>query len=467
MAVRVLFSGLAFVAAAWAASGEDETASPFASNRTAVLRKYEANVKTYEGKADVLVLPGLIADRKAKRVLVDVCTTGTEKGKPAEFLVIGETSGHGYESLALSFAKPSAIHRALEFIGLKPGRPVNAGAMQFWPKGERVFLSMTRAAGEPPEKAVRMETLLRDTRSDKPVTETGFAFTGSVQVPADKAQDGNRYGADLFEPNSIASTYNEMSTVLDTPVRAPKREVYETVVVAEAGAFPADQLRTLVIVPEYADGKQRVVETAVAVAPMPGASSNDATGLAFRFTGAKGALATNETLNAMLDAVLALTTAGHDVHATVSFSSELQLGAAQTAAKLISAVDTEKGLRVEAPPAGQLYYRAYLPDEKLRARESRMAQPWELHLRPGKDGLTGSLVKITENWKDDAIKPDLSVETFSVRDGAAVKRTIAEKGAGLPVLLVFAEPAIRLGAAAAFVMPAAETHPTVFFYLEK
>jgi hypothetical protein len=464
---RTLMGACAIAAVCgWPAGAADEPVSALETNRRIVLRRHEASVQAYQGNADVLVLPGLVADRKARRILLDVATTGVEKGKPIEFWLIGDTSGHGYESLAMAFAKPSAVHRALEFIGLKPGRPVNANAMQFWSKGERVFVSLTRAAGDPPEKAVRMESLLHDTRTGKPLAETGFAFTGSVQVPPEKARDGNRYGADLFEPNSIASTYNEMSTVLDVPRRAPKRDVYETQVVADAGVFPPDQLRTAVLVPEYADGKRRVVETAVEVKPVPGALGNDAKSLTFRFTNGGASLTTNDTLNAMLQAVLALTSAGHDVHASVTFSPDLRLGAARSAANLISLVDTEKGLRVEAPPAGQLYYRAYLPDEKLRARENRTAQPWELHLGAGKDGLTASLVKVNETWPEGSIKPVLSSESLDVRDGAALKRAIETKGAGLPVLLVFAESAMRLGDAMAFVSAVAETHPTVFFYLE-
>ena len=198
---RTLMGACAIAAVCgWPAGAADEPVSALETNRRIVLRRHEASVQAYQGNADVLVLPGLVADRKARRILLDVATTGVEKGKPIEFWLIGDTSGHGYESLAMAFAKPSAVHRALEFIGLKPGRPVNANAMQFWSKGERVFVSLTRAAGDPPEKAVRMESLLHDTRTGKPLAETGFAFTGSVQVPPEKARDVNRYGADLFEP---------------------------------------------------------------------------------------------------------------------------------------------------------------------------------------------------------------------------------------------------------------------------
>jgi hypothetical protein len=113
----------------------DETNAPsaFDRNKAKVKERYEANRKAFAGNADVLVQSGVVADRKAKRVFVDVQTTGVEANKPIEFLAIADNSGHGYESFLMSFAAPSAVHRALEFIGMKPGRPINPAKLQFWP----------------------------------------------------------------------------------------------------------------------------------------------------------------------------------------------------------------------------------------------------------------------------------------------------------------------------------------------
>lgn len=454
------------VAAGCAMADETNAPSAFDLNRAKVRQQYEANRKAFAGNADVLVQPGVVADRKAKRVLVDVTTTGVEEKKPIEFLAIADNSGHGYESFLMSFAAPSAVHRALEFIGMKPGRPVNPAKFQFWPKGERVIASMTSAYDEAPDKAVRMERMLFDRATDKPLPELGYAFVGSVTVEPEKARDGNRYGADLFEPNALVSIYNEPSTVLDVPKRAVKGEVWEKQLVGKAGVFPADRLCRMVLEPEYKDGKTRVADAVLEISAPAGTTNVGPESIAFRLTRGSEKTSTNTTLKALVESVVALNTAGHDVHAEVKFGADMTIGAAKVAADVLAAMDTEKGIRVEAPPQGHVYYKAFLPDEKLRARENRMAQPWELFLRRSDAGVSGHLVKVTEKWDEKSVKPAFETEAFHVADGAALRKTVDEKGAGLGVLLVFASPSVRYGELMSFVAPMQATHGIVFVYTE-
>jgi hypothetical protein len=445
---------------------ETKTPSVFDQNKAKVRQQYEVNRKAFEGNADVLVQSGVVADRKARRVLVDVQTTGVEANKPIEFLAVADNSGHGYESFLMAFAAPSAVHRALEFIGMKPGRPINAAKLQFWPRGERVIVAMTRGYDDPPEKAVRMEAMLIDKATYKTLPELGYAFVGSVIVEPDKARDGNRYGADLFEPNSIVSIYNEPSTVLDVPIRAGKGDVYDKQLVGPKGVFPADRLCRLVIEPEYRDGRTRVMDAALEVSAPAGATNVGPESLSFRLFRGAEAVNTNTTLKGAVESVLALHSAGHDVYTRVRFGMDMTLGAAKTAAEVVAAFDGEKGIWVEPPPEEQLYYRAFLPDEKLRARENRAAQPWELFLKRSDAGVSGQLVKVVEKWDEASLKKTFESEAFPVADGAALRKTVDEKGAGLPVLLVFAPPALRYGELMSFVTPMLGTHGIVFVYVE-
>ena len=89
-------------------------------NKQEAVRAYESNRKKHAGDTNILVRPGLVADKKARRVEVMVERTALQPNAPCEFTVIDETSDHGYEALLISFAKPSEVHRALQFIGAEP-----------------------------------------------------------------------------------------------------------------------------------------------------------------------------------------------------------------------------------------------------------------------------------------------------------------------------------------------------------
>ena len=113
-------------------SAQDEVTDPKPPDRPAQYNErpqhaarataaYGADLTKYDGNDDILVLPGLVADRNNRRVDLMVEATGIEPGTIVEFLLIDADSSKGYEALLWSHARPSAIHRALQFIGMKPG----------------------------------------------------------------------------------------------------------------------------------------------------------------------------------------------------------------------------------------------------------------------------------------------------------------------------------------------------------
>ena len=99
-------------------------------------------------------------------------------------MIIDQDSSHGYEAMLWSFAAPSAVHRALVFIGMKPGAPRDPNALRFTPKGERVNVSIL-IDGKP----TPIEHLILDTQTGKTLPEEGWVFTGSrlIKDPADPA----------------------------------------------------------------------------------------------------------------------------------------------------------------------------------------------------------------------------------------------------------------------------------------
>lgn len=122
---------------------------------------------------NLLVRPGLTADRTAQWVRVEAVATGMAAQDLVEFMLISEKSGHDYEAFAVSRAQPSEVHRALEYIGIPAGTPVDPETFRFWPKGEPVHItcSWTPAETNRREHAtdiqgpIRMEELILDTRT--------------------------------------------------------------------------------------------------------------------------------------------------------------------------------------------------------------------------------------------------------------------------------------------------------------
>ena len=85
--------------------------------------------------------------------------------------------------------KPSAVHKALEELGLKPGTPVAVEGKE--PKGPKinVYIEMPGADGEP--KRLTMDKVLLDPKTKKPFPKSvEFRFTGSAHDPARPREAG-------------------------------------------------------------------------------------------------------------------------------------------------------------------------------------------------------------------------------------------------------------------------------------
>ena len=257
-----------FCAAAVAADSETAPASGLAER---VADIHLVHLEKARGNSDLLALPGVLADRKSRRVHVYAQATGVGPQDIVEFLLIAANSGHDYEALATVFAKPSDIHRALTFIGLQPGRPVNAEKLCFWPKGERVIATV---AGLPPGSAYGpfgFDTLLLDKVTGEPWIENGLVFVGSEYVDSPDNPAESVYAADIFGPNSIVSTYNEPTTVLDVPRQAPQSVVYGRQKLNSECLPPENVLLEIIVEPEKKDGKKRVVDLELAAQLRAGA----------------------------------------------------------------------------------------------------------------------------------------------------------------------------------------------------
>ena len=413
-------------------------------------------------EGDRLELPGVSADRATKTVRLSARACGVEPRAPTEFFIIATNSGHDYESVAVAGAKPSEVHRALEFLGMKPGRPANIDQLQLWPRGERVTVTVewTPTNGSP--RTARIEDFILDARTGKTLPRDGFMFTGSEWITADDGSGRRDYAADVLEPHAIVTAYNLGSTVLDVPRRGSQGELYDFQVTNPDLVLPKGQPLTLVLAPEVRpDGQPRVLDLSLRIAPAAAAG-----GLRLQLRDADGKTLADGAAAEAAAAIRGLSEAGRDPFLDVVFDVSAPVGILRAAAIAVDDMVLKHDARVNPPPAGRLYYRAFIPAPSLKDRASRPAQPWELRLRRADGRIAGVLTKIDRVRDLITDEPTFATKEFPVASSDALVTALKENGPGLPVILVLAPPAIVCGELEAFVGPAMKTHPIVHVFAD-
>ena len=417
------------------------------------------------GNSDIMVRPGLQADRDARSVTLLAKSTGLiPSGNPPEFILVAPNSGHDYESIAVSQARAGDLHDALVFIGMPEGRACDPAALRFWPKGERVVVTFrwTAADGSTTREA-KAEQLLRDNRLSGPSPNSDWVFVSERR--AGEAGHTNRMAcaADALEPNSIISTYNEPATVLDVPRKAQQGTEYGHILLNPENLIPANAAIEVRIRPEDTNGVRRVVDMDLNIRPGTGKDSAPV----FDLRDGKALNLKGATINEALRVFSDLNDAGKDPFVAISFDAALTAEQVRSVSGVISAIETEKGIRAEPPPADQLFYRAFLPEEKNRDRQQRLAQPWEVRFEHDGNGVKTTLIQIKESWPEQGIKPDLTVETVPTPKPEDLKRALAERGPGMPVILAFVPGDLRYGEIMRFLGPLLPEYGTVFVFVEK
>jgi hypothetical protein len=449
-----------------------------AENKQAATRAHETNLKKFAGNPNVLVLPGLVADKAKKRVEVLVERTGVGRDAPCEFTVIAESSDHAYEALLIAFAKPSDVHRALEFIGTKAGESFDPATLRFWAKGEAFLLSLARS-NEPP---FRLETLLLDKRTGKPLPAEGFLFTGSRLLPDRDDPTKKVYAADEHQPKSIVSLFNSPFSVLEVPYSAAKGEVYQNTIVNPAHEIAEGALLTLIFEPVSKDGSKRVKDLVLEVQSAQASSDKTAPDaehlklLSVQLKDADTLLNEPPTLISAIARLAALDRQRHDHFLSVRFGGNVALGQARSLARILSTIDREQGIRIDPPPPGQIYYRAFTPDRELLDRDARLDHPWELSLSEADGRVAGRLLWVNSVWKDNATRSELEFVERPVADPQALRRELdaeiaqarREQRRSKPeVIMVFAPSTLTYGKLMAFLEPALPTHRIVHVYLDE
>jgi hypothetical protein len=156
------------------------------SESTAVVVDKEARTVTVDCK----VAPRKIEDERYKEIypLEVIACWPFPKGQKA------------HETVLTFEAKPSAVHQAVESLGLKAGKPVKGGGEKDVPEGPDVKLFLEFADGDgKPQKLPLEQTVYAISSPTKPAFPKTFQwrFTGSVMSQPDPTLPAMVYGADL------------------------------------------------------------------------------------------------------------------------------------------------------------------------------------------------------------------------------------------------------------------------------
>jgi hypothetical protein len=97
-----------------------------------------------------------------------------------------------HETVITIDTKPSDVHKALEGLGLKPGKPANAADPDSASEGAELKISLELPGG----KTIPIEKSLIDKKTGKTMPPLKWRFTGSTMKKLDPNKPDETYGAD-------------------------------------------------------------------------------------------------------------------------------------------------------------------------------------------------------------------------------------------------------------------------------
>ncbi|MFO0825233.1 MAG: YdjY domain-containing protein [Gemmataceae bacterium] len=156
-----------------------------------------------QDKKDAPATSGVVVDESRKCVLVDAKVAprklpNLDQVYPIELIAgWGAPKGKKAHEIVVSVdVNPSEVHKALEKLGLKPGKPARGENAKAEGPVVNVFIEIPDDAGG--TRRVPLEKILWDPKTKKSPPKMTFVFTGSVMTAADPNKpDDKKYGADL------------------------------------------------------------------------------------------------------------------------------------------------------------------------------------------------------------------------------------------------------------------------------
>ena len=157
--------------------------------------------------AEEQIAPGVSVDKDNKSVSIDAVVAPRklpmyDQIYPVEVIACwayDRKEGKGqkaHETVVVINVMPSDVHKALEAVGLKPGKPMKGGETPCTGPDVNVFLEIKGEGGA--AKRFSMDRVLIDPKTKAPFPKSvKFRFTGSAMTKPDPDKPETKYGADL------------------------------------------------------------------------------------------------------------------------------------------------------------------------------------------------------------------------------------------------------------------------------
>ena len=363
---------------------------------------------------------GVAVDAAAHSVRILVEATGLGPADTVEFFAIGPLSDRAYESFFVTVASPAAIADAIERAGVPRGVPPDIAGARLWPCGEKLTLtatpvSMNEAGGSRSCATATNAPVLAfaDLLVDKAEKEEGAILSAPVVYTGGARDASGAVVAATNIPCAVFALYSHTPSLLQLNGQFDQSTVYGRFHAKKK--WPAGSLFELAL---RWDGRTTVLRRDVEL--------------------------TVPTLKEKLMALRA-DAAAHDLFVRMSFGGGTTVGEAAEIAGALSLVDG-KGLKMDSPPPGKFFFRAFLPDPAWRERPGRMFQPFEVHVAA--DGAK-KFVFVEEDWSGEGLDPVLKPRQTPFSDWSELSGLIArtgEQGAKINVLFLFAPRATPVSA---------------------
>jgi hypothetical protein len=418
----------------------------------------------YAGNADVLVLDYVLADRKAGSVILLACGTGLEATSLLEFFVVTADSGKDYESLAVTWAKPSDIHKALAFIGLKPGRPVQFDNNYFWSRGPRVTATIDVVKEDVAKKGVVKNAEIQSVRiedfvigaDNQTLPHDGFIFAGSYTHTDENGK--TFYAADVMDTRPLLPNYNDPAAVLDVPTQAPQSVVYGSQRLNPQRLLQQGAPANITLRP--ADKAEQITSRDIQIQ-----MSVDAQAVRYTLHESTTTLAGPNDLPGLTAAVSKIADGKTDLFTTVSVAADVPVDDVRKLYVVLQAVEKNRGVKLDPPGAGELFHRAFFPDNAWRDRATRLGEPWELFLSHTPNGLlTGRLERLVDNYEPEATEKQ-TLQTFDVASPDAFLKTVNDnQSQWSKAIFIYPPTDLTYGQLMQWARPALPTYPRIFVF---
>jgi hypothetical protein len=132
---------------------------------------------------------GIVIDKEKKTITIPakvaprkIDAKGFDKIYPIEVIATYPypRGKKAHETVVTIEVKPSEVHKALEGLGLKPGKPAKTADDKQTGPEVKIYIQVGKAARRP------VESFLIDQKTEKPLTKVKWLFTGSAKTRPDK-----------------------------------------------------------------------------------------------------------------------------------------------------------------------------------------------------------------------------------------------------------------------------------------